>query len=181
MLNNDDLAQVGDSRRLPVPERTLGVTPLDLRQTKFQSALRGYNRDEVRSFMHEAAESYEQALRENERLRQEITRLDSMLKQYRQLENTLNGTLLSAQKVAEDMRANAVAESARVLREAEGRAELMVLSAQTRIEDVQREIDSLRLRRREAEADLESMISALRSTLDFVRDQHRETVPVATS
>ncbi len=174
MLNADDLAQANDSRRLPVPERTMGVTPLDLRQTRFQSSLRGYDRNEVRTFMQEAAESYEQALRENERLRQEITRLDSLLKQYRQLEHTLNTTMMSAQRVAEDMRANAVAESSRMVREAEGRAELMMLGAQTRIEDAQREIDGLRLRRREAENDLESMISALHSTLDFVREQHRD-------
>lgn len=179
MLKVDDLAQAADTRRLPAPERTLGVTPLDLRQTRFQSAIGGYNRTEVRNFLQEAAESYEEAMRENERLRMEIERLDAMLKQYRQLESTLNTTLLSAQKVAEDMRANAVEESSRIVREAEGRAELITLGAQAHIEDIQREVDSLKLKRREAEASLESMISALHSTLDFVREQRREPVVVS--
>ena len=174
MLKGDDLAQPTDNRRLPTPERTLSVSPLDLRQTRFQTALRGYDRNEVRNFLMEAAESYEEAVRENERLRQEVGRLESMLRQYRQLESTLNTTLVSAQKVAEDMRANAVEESARIVREAEGRAELITLGAQAHIEDIQREIDGLKQRRREAETHLESMISALHSTLDFVREQRRE-------
>jgi cell division initiation protein len=178
MLNGDDLAQPADGRRLPMPERTLGVTPLDLRQTRFQSAIRGFDRTEVTNFLMEAAESYEEAVRENERLRQEVARLEAMLRQYRQLESTLNTTLVSAQKVAEDMRANAAEESARIVREAEGRAELITLGAQAHIEDVQREIDGLKLKRREAEMNLESMISALHSTLDFVREQRRESVSV---
>jgi cell division initiation protein len=47
------------------------VTPLDLRQQRFQTAMRGYDRGEVNAFLAEAAEDYENALRENERLRQE--------------------------------------------------------------------------------------------------------------
>ena len=175
MLKAEDLASPADNRRLVAPERTSSVSPLDLRQTRFQSAIRGYNRAEVRNLLQEAAESYEEAVRENERLRQDIARLESMLRQYRQLEGTLNTTLVSAQKVAEDMRANAAEESARIVREAEGRAELITLGAQAHIEDVQREIDGLKLKRREAETHLESMISALHSTLDFVREQRRES------
>ena len=51
------------------------ITPLDMRQTAFASGWRGYSREAVRSFLVEASESYEQALRDNERLRQEIERL----------------------------------------------------------------------------------------------------------
>jgi hypothetical protein len=39
------------------------------------------------------------------------------------------------------------------------------------LEEVQREIDSLRLKRRDVEASLESTISALRNSLEFVKQQ----------
>jgi cell division initiation protein len=161
-------------RRTPAPERPQGPMPLDLRQTRFATSMRGYNRDEVRTFLLEAADGYEQALRENERLRHEIARLDGSLKQYRDLENSLNQTLLHAQRVADDMKANATQEAARLVREAEGRAELVMLAAQTRLEDAQREIDGLRLKRREAEGTVESIISSLHSTLEFIRTQQRD-------
>lgn len=59
------------------------------------------------------------------------------------------------------------------MREAEGKAELMVEKAQARVEDVQREIEGLRLRRREVETNIESVISSLNHTLDFVREQDK--------
>ena len=48
--------------------------------------MRGYDRDEVKAFLLEVSDGYEQALRENERLRQEVARLEASLSQYRELE-----------------------------------------------------------------------------------------------
>lgn len=165
--------QTADTRRLPSPDRSLKVTPLDLRQMKLSTAMRGYDKAEVSSLMLEAADGYEQALRENERLRQDLVKLEGSLTQYRELEGSLKSTLMSVQKVADDMRQNATEEAARIVREAEGQAELLIERAQARLEDVQREIDGLRLKRREAEAGVESIISALHNTLDFIREQEQ--------
>jgi len=163
-----------EPRRLPTPERHLTVTPIDMRQTRFATAIRGFDKSEVTAFLEEAASDYETALRENERLRQDIERLQASLRQYQELENGLKGTLLHAQKVADDVRASARLDADRVVKEAQGRAELLMMAAQNRLEDAQREIDGLKLRRREAEANVESIISSLHSTLEFIRDQQRE-------
>jgi DivIVA domain-containing protein len=164
-----------EARRPLVVERQFTVTPIELRQAKFASAaLGGYNKAEVHSFLAEASESFDLAVRENERLRQEISRLDGSLKQYRSLENSLNAALLNAQKVADDVRSTATQEATRLVAEAEGRAALIVESARARIEDTELEVEALHLRRREAVGSLESLIAALSSTLEFVRDPQRE-------
>jgi cell division initiation protein len=176
MLNSEDLTPAVETRRLPSPDRHSAPTPLDVRQAKFSSAMRGYERAEVNSFLLEAADGYEQATRENERLRQEVARLDASLTQYRELEGALKGALMSAQKVSDDMKETASLDAARIVREAEGRAELITHRAQSQLEDIQREIDGLRLKRRESEVALESIIAALHNTLEFVREQEqRET------
>jgi len=159
------------ARRLPGADRQLGVSPLDIRQAKFGTAMRGFDRNEVTAFLIEAADGYEQALRENERLRQEIARLEASLQQFRELEGGLRTMLVSAQKVADDMRANAQQEATRIVREAEGRSELLLQAAQAQAEDVQRDVDGLRLKRREAEHNLEATIASLQSTLEFTREQ----------
>jgi vacuolar-type H+-ATPase subunit E/Vma4 len=69
------------------------------------------------------------------------------------------------------VRDNARQEAQRIVREAEGRAELMLQKAQAKTEDIEREIDGLRIKRREAETNLEATISALHNTLDFIREQ----------
>jgi cell division initiation protein len=173
MQNPDDNGQITDVRRLPAPERHLGVTPLDMRQPTFSTAMRGFNKVEVSAFLEEAAGDYESALRENDRLRQEIHRLEASLNQFRELEGSLKTTLMSAQKVADDMRETATKDAARILRDAEGRADLLVQKAQARQEDIEREIDGLRLKRREVETNIEAAISSLHNTLDFIREQER--------
>ena len=156
-------------RRLPAPD--LAVMPLDVRQAKFPTSMRGYDREEVASFLEQAAEAFELALRDNERLRQEIARLEGSLSHFRDLEGSLKNTLMSAQKLADDMRENAAQESARLVREAEGKAEMILQKALARLEDVQRDIDGLRMKRREAETGIEALMAALGHTLTFVREQ----------
>ena len=153
------------------------VTPLDLKQQRFQTVMRGYDRGEVNAFLTEAAEDYETALRENERLRQELSKSEAVLNEHRSQEKNLRNTLLTAQKLADEIRENAQQEAARIMRDAEGRADLLLQKSQSRVEEVQREIDGLRLKRKDVETSLESIISALYNTIEFVRDQdnkHRE-------
>jgi len=159
--------------RITSPERHINITPLDMRQARFTTAIRGFDKADVTTFLQEAAEGFDQALRENERLRMEIVRLEASLNQFRDLEGSLKTTLMTAQKIADDMRENAQQEAARLVREAEGRVELMVQKAQARTEDIEREIDGLRIKRREAESNLEGTIAALHNTLDFIREQDR--------
>src|SRR6266850_7037643 len=120
--------------RLPaVPERHLKVTPLDLRQPRFKTAMRGFDKAEVSTLLEEIASDYESALRENDRLRQDLVRLEASLNQHRELEGSLKTTLMSAQKVADDMRQTANLESGRIVRDAESRAEILLQRAQARL------------------------------------------------
>ena len=150
------------------------ISPLDLRQTTFPTAWNGYDQAKVRAFLLGASDSFDTVARENERLRQEIARLEGLIRQYRELEGTLNNTLIQAQKVSDDMRNHAQLEADRIVREAKGRAELLVAAAQNRLDDVQREIDGLRMKRREVEVSLESIIGVLHNAIEFVREQPRE-------
>lgn len=177
LLTADATPTTADTRRLPAPDRSLKVTPLDLRQMKLSTAMRGYDKAEVTSLMLEAADGYEQALRDNDRLRTDIIKLEAALALHRELEGSLKSTLMSAQRAADDMRDNATSESARIVREAEGKAELLIQRAQARAEDVQREIDALLLKRREAETGVEAVISVLHNTLDFIRQQDQRERP----
>ena len=45
---------------------------------------------------------------------------------------------------------------------------------QARVDEIQREIDGLRLKRRDVESSLEATIAALRNALEFVREQDQK-------
>ena len=80
-------------------ERLMRVSPLDLRQHRFKTALRGFDKTEVVALLTEAADDFEHALREMDRLRQDVNRLESLLREHRERETSLRNTLLTAQRL----------------------------------------------------------------------------------
>jgi cell division initiation protein len=147
------------------------VTPLDLRQQHFRTVMRGFDKTEVIAFLIEAADDYEAALQEADRHRQDVARLECQVADHREHERNLRNTLLTAQRLSDEITDNAQKHAATIIKDAEARATMVLDKAQSRVEDVQREIDGLRLKRREAETSLESLIATLKNTLDFVREQ----------
>ncbi len=149
----------------------MNVSPLDLRQQRFHTRVRGFDKIEVSSFLTAVADDYEQALRETDRLRQDLSNMESVLAEHREHEKSLRTTLLTAQRLADDIKGAAEKEADRIVREANSRAQLLIEKAEARLEDVQREIDGLKLKRRDVESTLEGTIQALRNSLEYVKEQ----------
>ena len=149
----------------------MNISPLDLRQQRFSTAFRGFDKVEVASFLAAVADDYEQALRETDKLRQDLVRMEASLNEHREHERNLRNTLLTAQRLSDEIREHAEQEAKRLVREAEGRATVIVEKTQARMEDIQREIDGLKLKRREVETSIEATIQTLRNTLEYVREQ----------
>ena len=155
------------------PERIMKITPLDMRQQRFKKSFRGFDRTEVVAFLTESADDYEQALREIDLLRQDLAKMEVLLGEHRQREVDLRNTLLTAQRLADEMKQNAQNEAKLVVREAEGRAKMLIEKASVRLDEIDRDINELRLRRRGVEGSLEASIQALYHALEFIREQDR--------
>jgi cell division initiation protein len=149
----------------------MNISPLDLRQQRFRKAVRGFDPVEVTSLLTAVADDYEQALRETDKLRTELSRMETLLSEHREHEKSLRNTLMTAQRLADEIKEHAEQEAKRVVREAEARADLLLQKSAIRLEDVQREIDGLKLKRREVETSIEATIQTLRNTLDYVRER----------
>jgi cell division initiation protein len=153
------------------PERVMRISPMDMRQQRFKSAMRGYDRTEVVAFLTEAADDYEHALREIDRLRSDLMRMEALLAEHRDRENNLRDTLLTAQRLSEELKDSAQTEAKLIVREAQGRADVLIQKAQVRLDELDHDCNELRLRRRDAEGSVEASIQALYRALEFMRDQ----------
>ena len=149
----------------------MNVSPLDLRQQRFRTAFRGFDKLEVTSFLAAVADDYEQALRETDQLRQELGQLEAVLKEHREQEMSLRNTLMTAQRLSEEIKDHADQEAERIVKDAEARADLVLEKTHARLDDLQRDIDALRLKRREVEVSIESTIQTLRNTIEYVRER----------
>jgi cell division initiation protein len=147
------------------------VTPLDLRQAQFKTKMRGYDPQEVGPFLADAANELEQALREIDRLRQDLVRSESAMTEHRDRETSLRNTLLTAQRLADSIKDSAENEARTLVREAETRADMLLQKAQARLMEVERDINEMKLRRRDVEGSLEASIASLTYALDFMRGQ----------
>ena len=77
----------------------------------FSQGFRGFDPVEVASFLAAVADDYEQALRETDRLRQDLMRMEAVLSEHREHEKNLQSTLMTAQKLSDDIKANAELEA----------------------------------------------------------------------
>ena len=154
--------------------RVMKVAPLDLRRQRFKKVMRGFDQTEVVAFLTEAADDYEHALRELDRLRMDLVRTEALLSDHREREHNLRNTLETAQRLADEMRHAAQNEAKMIVREAQGRADLLLQKAQGRLEEIERNINDMRLRRRGVEGTLETSIQTLYHALEFIREQDRQ-------
>jgi cell division initiation protein len=133
--------------------------------------MRGYDRTDVVAFLTEAADDYEHAMREIDRLRGDLTRMESLLSEHRERENNLRDMLLTAQRLTDDLKETAQTEAKLIVREAQGRADVVIQKAQVRLDELDHDCNELKLRRRDAEGSVEATIQALYRALEFMRDQ----------
>ena len=95
------------------------LTPLDIENKKFQKQMmNGYNVDEVDDFLDEITVDYEKLYKENTELRAEIERSKGDLEKYKNIEQTLQNTLVMSQKTADDIKNNAQDEADSIIRNA---------------------------------------------------------------
>jgi cell division initiation protein len=119
------------------------VTPLELKKADFKRGLRGYDPDEVHELLASAAETLEEAVRENKELREKITQLQERLRNYESMEKTINETMLMAQRASDSVRQAADRESELILAKAEVEADKLLEEARDRLKELKRDMEML--------------------------------------
>ncbi|HEX8409772.1 MAG TPA: DivIVA domain-containing protein [Thermoanaerobaculia bacterium] len=156
------------------------LTPLEIQKQTFSRGLKGYNPDEVRAYLHLVAEEIERLLRENDRLGRDVSMLREDIDDHTNRERILKDTLLSAQKVAEDLTANARKEAELIVKDAELLAERLVSQAQQRVADLERSIGDLRMERRAARNKLTTTIDMIQQMIALDAEEEANEEPITS-
>lgn len=91
------------------------ITAMEIRKQSFSKSIRGLNEDEVMRFMNQLAADYESLYSENSLLKEEIRRLEFEITKYRNIEATMNNSLIIAQQTAEDLKSSARQEAKNIV------------------------------------------------------------------
>jgi cell division initiation protein len=122
----------------------MSLTPVEIRHVKLGRRLGGYDRPATDALLVRIAESFEDVWRERADLRDEIERLEGELARFRELEVLLRNTLVSAERSADELRAQAHREADVILDEARVRAREIGGGAESERERVRADIRRLK-------------------------------------
>jgi len=147
------------------------ISPLDIQQKQFQPKWRGYDPDDVHTFLEAVQSEMESLVRDNKRLQEDLKRTEAGLEDYREREKSLKDTLIMAQKMTEDIKAGALKEAEIVLSEARLQSEQIVSGAHGRLSQVLEEIQDLKSQRAQMLASLRATIETHAKLLDISERQ----------
>ena len=156
------------------------LTPLEIQKQIFARGIKGYNIDEVRAYLHLVAEEIERLVRENDRVVRENAAFREDLDDHSKRERILKDTLLSAQKVAEDLTANARKEAELIVKDAELLADRLIAQAMQRVSDLERTIQDLKMERRHARNRLQSTLDSIQQMVAVDAEQEANEQPITS-
>src|SRR5581483_8918480 len=105
-------------------------TPVELRHVRLSRSLLGYRRRDVDSLLDDVADSYEEVWRERGELTDRLEDVEKRLDEFKEREQLLASTLVSAEKAAAEAKDAARREAELIVAEANGEARSIVRAAQ---------------------------------------------------
>ena len=125
----------------------MALTPLDIQQQRFKSRFGGVDKAEVDAFLVVVAAEMEKLHRDNHELREDQRTSRRLLEDYRAREDALKETMITAQRVTEEMRRAADKEADIIIGRAELEAERILAAAQQRLGELLGDIGELKRQR----------------------------------
>jgi len=147
------------------------ITPIDISGQRFARRMRGYDQEEVRSFLNLVSGEFEKLVIEKNALKEELAQVRASISDFKERERILKDTLLTAQKLAEDIKEEARKEARLIHKEAEFKGTQVIEQAARKVSELEGVIQSLRVERDAFEARVRSAVEQHLRILDMHRKE----------
>ena len=148
------------------------LTPLDIENKKFsKQMMNGYSVDEVDEFLDELTADYEKLYKETSEAKNKIEDMQEDMAKYKNIESTLNNTLIMAQTAAEDVKNLAKQQAEAIINEAQASAKQTVSELEQDILTKQKELEELQKQFDVYNAKMESLLI---SQLELLKEVNKD-------
>lgn len=148
------------------------ITPLDIENKKFgKQMMNGYSVNEVDDFLDDLTADYEKLYKENAELKKSKDELGTNVGKYKNLETTLQNTLIMAQTAADELKNNAKVQAEQIIKDAELTAKSRVEELNTQITLKENELNEMKKQLDVFKAKTESLLI---SQLELLKDINKE-------
>lgn len=156
------------------------ISPLEIEQQTFNKALRGFDPVEVAAYLENLAREFESLIAENAELKEKVKILSSKLENYEEIEKTLQETLLTSQKTAEEARRNLEKEADLVIKQARLERQQILEEARTQLSDLNRKIAELQMAKERYLSEFKAFLGAQWHLLENI-DSGSGSLPAANA
>jgi cell division initiation protein len=140
---------------------------MDIRQQQFTVRMfRGFDVQEVDTFLEDLAADYETLLKENALLKEQLQALEDRSRGLEDRERVLQETLVTSQRVVDEMKDAARREANLVMREAELKQEKIVEAARATEATIHADVAALKRMRRQLAESLRSTVEMYQRLVD---------------
>ncbi len=148
------------------------LTPLDIENKKFaKQMMNGYSVEEVDEFLDELTLNYEKLYKESTENKNKIQEMEASLAKYKNLEVTLQNTLVMAQSTADEIKDLAKQQADQIIKEAQGSARDEANKLDQEIANKKREMEDLEKQLDVYKAKMESLLI---SQLELLKDVNKD-------
>lgn len=161
------------------------ITVVDVQHKTFKKALQGYDRVEVDQFLDELIETLEDDAQARAALEGEVADLKERISHFKAMEESLQHTLLLAQRTADEVKANAHKEADLIKAEAKVAVEREIATFGDRTAEARREYQRAVEIAEKAKSELRSLLTTHLALLEKIgvatseHVHHNGSVPVA--
>ncbi len=147
-------------------------TPLDIENKKFaKQMMNGYSVEEVDNFLDELTVDYEKLYKESNENKSKMADLEASLVKYKNLETTLQNTLVMAQSTADEIKKVAQQQADQIIKDAQGTAREQVMELEQQITIKTKELEDLKKQFDVYKAKMESLLI---SQLELIKDINKD-------
>lgn len=147
-------------------EENTKITPLDISKKQFSTSFRGFDTNEVQTFLEMITAELEDLIKKNEELKEALAKREREMKEIKDRESSMRKTLEGLQQVLTDERARAEEKGKQVIREAELKASEILMQSKEEQSALQNDIRQLKRMRREFLAKAGSLIDSYKKIIE---------------
>ncbi|WP_028574498.1 DivIVA domain-containing protein [Desulfonatronovibrio hydrogenovorans] len=144
----------------------MDISKIDILNKKFSSSLFGYKKQDVEMFLQELADYVGTLAEQKMDLERSLKGLEEKIQEYRGREEILQNTLVTTQKMTDDIKSNAQKQAKLIIQESQSKAEDILRHAHKRLAQIHEDISELKKQRAHFEIKLRSIIESHLKLLD---------------
>jgi len=135
------------------------ISPMDIQQQQFKGKmLGGLDPEDVDAFLQSVAGEMEELIRENNDLKERLNRNQTVMAEMESREAQLRETMLAAQRITEEMKANSQKEAHLLISEAELKGERIIADAESKLIQLNNQIQELKREKVQFESGFKGML-----------------------